>query len=117
MRKLFFLLVVGAALFVGGATLSAPAAHASAIPAHAGAVHPQAALACPPTVGLGSRGSTVVRLQNDLNGAFGFPIVAVDGIFGQKTKNAVVEFQQQVNLTPNGIVGPQAWHALEPFTC
>lgn len=117
MQKLFFLVVVVAALFVGGATLSVPAAQASAFPAQVGAVHTHAALACPPTVSEGSTGSTVVRLQNDLNEDFGFPIVVVDGIFGQKTKNAVVEFQQQVNLTPDGIVGPHTWHALEPFTC
>lgn len=114
MRKLFLLLVVVAALFIGGAALSVPAARASAVPAQAGVAYPHAALACPPTV---SAGSTVVRLQNDLNEDFGFPIVSVDGIFGPKTKNAVAEFQQQVNLTPDGIVGPQTWHALEPFTC
>lgn len=117
MRKLFLLLIVVAALCVGGTTLSVPAAHASAVPAHAGAVHTHAALACPPTVSEGSRGSTVVRLQNDLNGAFGFPIVTVDGIFGPQTRSAVVELQQMANLTPDGIVGPLTWHVLEPFTC
>lgn len=34
------------------------------------------------------------------------------GVFDEHTKTAVVEFQRAKNLAPDGIVGPQTWHAL-----
>ena len=37
----------------------------------------------------------------------------IDGIFGPKTKTAVVEFQQSAGLTQDGIVGPLTWAKLE----
>jgi peptidoglycan hydrolase-like protein with peptidoglycan-binding domain len=37
----------------------------------------------------------------------------IDGVFGPKTKTAVVEFQQGAHLTADGIVGPLTWAALE----
>ena len=38
--------------------------------------------------------------------------VAVDGIFGPKTDEAVRAFQRQKHLTVDGIVGPRTWTAL-----
>jgi peptidoglycan hydrolase-like protein with peptidoglycan-binding domain len=37
----------------------------------------------------------------------------IDGIFGPKTKTAVIEFQQSAGLTQDGIVGPLTWGKLE----
>lgn len=59
----------------------------------------------------GSRGDTVVQLQNILNSK-GFYCGAADGIFGVKTYNAVVKFQKSCGLTADGIVGPRTRSAL-----
>jgi peptidoglycan hydrolase-like protein with peptidoglycan-binding domain len=37
----------------------------------------------------------------------------IDGVFGPKTKAAVIEFQQSSGLTADGIVGPNTWAALQ----
>ena len=39
----------------------------------------------------------------------------VDGMFGRQTQQAVVRFQKNIGLTPDGIVGPKTWKALEPY--
>lgn len=53
----------------------------------------------------GDRGKEVERIQRDLL-ALGFLHPhEVDGVFGKVTKNAVVAFQRQNNLTADGIVG------------
>lgn len=40
------------------------------------------------------------------------PLLAVDGIFGQLTENAVKDFQTAKHLEVDGIVGPHTWYAL-----
>ena len=66
------------------------------------------------TLKVGSRGPIVEFLQNILkhlrlyNGK-------IDGFFGQNTKSAVIKFQQQNNLEPDGIVGSRTWNALMPY--
>ena len=35
-----------------------------------------------------------------------------DGIFGEGTKQAVINFQKSQNLSPDGIVGNKTWEAL-----
>jgi N-acetylmuramoyl-L-alanine amidase len=57
----------------------------------------------------GARGPLVRSLQAKLNRWF--PI-AVDGLFGLETKNAVQAFQRQEHLVDDGIVGPRTWSAL-----
>lgn len=42
----------------------------------------------------------------------GRPAIAVDGIFGPKTRKAVVAFQKRMKLTADGIVGPNTWRKL-----
>ncbi|MFA5543404.1 MAG: N-acetylmuramoyl-L-alanine amidase, partial [Bacilli bacterium] len=59
----------------------------------------------------GSQGVWVNLLQRLLNNA-GFDCGSADGIFGQKTRWAVVEFQRAKKLTVDGLVGPQTWENL-----
>ena len=40
------------------------------------------------------------------------PRINYDGIFGTATRDAVIAFQQQLRLNPDGIVGPATWSAL-----
>ncbi len=40
------------------------------------------------------------------------PLIEVDGIFGPKTKEAVIAFQQTNGLNPDGIVGKNTWNKL-----
>ncbi len=65
---------------------------------------------------LGSRGDEVRRLQellSALNASYPqIPILATDGIFGERTQSAVITFQQLFNLSPDGIVGEITWNTL-----
>ncbi len=64
----------------------------------------------------GSRGADVITLQYllDVISEFypGIPEVSQDGIFGEKTRQAVIAFQQTKGLTADGIVGAATWRAL-----
>lgn len=64
----------------------------------------------------GSRGTDVVTLQYLLNVAAEYypnvPSVAQDGIFGSGTRQAVIDFQQAMGLTADGIVGANTWREL-----
>lgn len=40
------------------------------------------------------------------------PAPAIDGIFGTRTREAVVAYQRQKGLAPDGIVGQQTWNSL-----
>jgi cell wall-associated NlpC family hydrolase len=54
---------------------------------------------------LGTRGSDVTRLQKQLQAA-GFSAGGVDGVFGSKTRAAVLAFQRARGLSVDGVVGP-----------
>lgn len=75
-----------------------------------------------PTLNVGSRGASVVQLQQLLV-KNGFNPGSIDGIFGSMTHSAVVAFQRSKNLVPDGIVGIMTWTALgvncnqQPSTC
>lgn len=60
---------------------------------------------------LGSTGVLVQYLQSLLN-TLGFGNLTIDGTFGNKTKDAVVVFQRNFFLNPDGIVGPLTWNKL-----
>lgn len=64
----------------------------------------------------GSRGADVLTLQFLLNMISEFyptvPSVTQDGIFGNATRQAVIAFQQMMQLSPDGIVGTDTWNAL-----
>lgn len=64
----------------------------------------------------GDRGSTVRLAQYFLRVIANYynsvrPI-AIDGIFGADTKNAVTDFQKRFNLSADGIIGPATWNSL-----
>jgi peptidoglycan hydrolase-like protein with peptidoglycan-binding domain len=64
---------------------------------------------------VGSIGNDVKRLQQMLNSQFSDgPALAVDGIFGPKTRSRVVQFQKSNNLMADGIVGIHTIKSLVP---
>ncbi|MDO4282398.1 MAG: peptidoglycan-binding domain-containing protein [Clostridia bacterium] len=64
----------------------------------------------------GSKGKMVNDLQKYLNMVSEkyptIPKLLVDGVFGPKTKSAVLEFQKLFNLEQDGIVGQITWETL-----
>lgn len=65
-----------------------------------------------PVLKQGDRNDWVTILQGRLVIA-GYK-VDVDGLFGPKTKEAVMAFQAEHNLSVDGIVGPKTWEKLHP---
>jgi peptidoglycan hydrolase-like protein with peptidoglycan-binding domain len=74
-------------------------------------VSKQSATTQNPILKIGSRGTSVDKLQAALKKA-GFYQGSVDGIFGRQTQAAVLKFQQSKRLSTDGIVGSQTWSAL-----
>jgi peptidoglycan hydrolase-like protein with peptidoglycan-binding domain len=70
----------------------------------------QQAIATLPTLRRGNSGDATGILQQMLNFK-GFP-VKVDRIFGQRTEQAVKDFQRTHNLVIDGVVATQTWHQL-----
>jgi len=71
-----------------------------------------------PKLRKGDKGPDVIALQNKLNAAGATPPLVPDGDFGNKTRTAVIAFQsvnkddKGVPLSPDGVVGPATWGAL-----
>ena len=57
---------------------------------------------------LGSKGTEVTKIQTRLK-EWGYYTGNVDGIYGEKTRQAVILFQKRNGLTPDGIAGPKRW--------
>ena len=61
----------------------------------------------------GDRGESVRIIQGYLNkigeNTPEIPAIAVDGIFGPKTKAAVIAFQQYLGIEQTGAIGPVEW--------
>ena len=55
----------------------------------------------------GSKGPNVLRLQDRLG-------LLADGVFGPKTRDAVIAFQKTKQLLPDGVVGAMTWATLFP---
>jgi peptidoglycan hydrolase-like protein with peptidoglycan-binding domain len=60
-----------------------------------------------PTLRRGATGDLVKQVQAKVG-------VIADGTFGPKSEAAVRAFQRSHGLTPDGIVGPKTWQALDP---
>jgi len=60
------------------------------------------------TLQMGDRGSSVKTLQQQLN-QLGYDCGTPDGIFGQRTKDAVRALQRAHGLAADGIVGSRTW--------
>lgn len=60
----------------------------------------------------GSKGVYVCILQDGLT-TLGYDTGGLDGVFGTKTKRAVLEFQRRNNLIQDGIVGTNTWNSLQ----
>lgn len=58
-----------------------------------------------PTIKRGSNNTTVKLLQERIG-------TDADGIFGNKTYNAVIKYQKNNGLTPDGVVGKLTWRKL-----
>jgi len=58
------------------------------------------------TVKIGSKGNDVKTLQRALH-------LYADGIFGKLTEEAVIDFQKQNGLKPDGVVGAKTWAKLD----
>lgn len=67
-----------------------------------------------PTLRKGNKGSYVTLLQTLLlNKGYKLPKYGADGSFGNETLEAVKQFQRDVGLTVDGVVGKMTWAALE----
>jgi hypothetical protein len=65
------------------------------------------------TLRLGDTGAEVKKLQQALIEA-GMPATSdPSGVFGPGTRAAVLDYQSKSHLTPDGIVGPKTWAALD----
>ena len=64
-----------------------------------------------PTLQVGASGKITRILQQRLTN-LGFNTKGIDGIFGQNTKKAVVNFQKSRKLSVDGIVGRNTWSKL-----
>lgn len=60
------------------------------------------------------RGTDVMEIQALLQ-KIGYYPGSIDGIFGPQTQQAVIAFQRDNGLTPDGIIGPNTYRFLEPF--
>lgn len=65
---------------------------------------------------VGSTGNSVRTIQeqlNEISNAYPrIPKVAVDGVFGDGTQNAVRTFQEIFGLSPDGVVGFNTWYKI-----
>ncbi|WP_238906621.1 GH25 family lysozyme [Clostridium sp. YIM B02506] len=64
-----------------------------------------------PLLKIGAKGNITRLVQEKLN-ALGFNCGETDGIFGEKTRAAVINYQRSKGLSADGIVGQNTWRKL-----
>lgn len=64
-----------------------------------------------PLVKLGDKNNYVMTLQDALI-SLGYLSGPIDGVFGNKTKQAVISYQKEKKLLPDGIVGCATWQSI-----
>lgn len=70
----------------------------------------------PATIGLGSSGDDVKRLQRVLARMLLWnPFGPITGVFDSSLETSVKNFQQGNGLTPDGVVGSATWAKLPPY--
>lgn len=66
---------------------------------------------------IGSVGSDVMKIQEQLNAiSNNYPLIpklTPDGIFGERTQEAVKVFQSVFGLSQDGIVGNRTWYRIQ----
>ncbi len=65
-----------------------------------------------PIVRQGDKGVYVLIVQDELN-TLGYGTGGLDGVFGPATRNAVMNFQRNNGISPDGVVGCGTWTALQ----
>lgn len=66
----------------------------------------------PQTLRLHDAGANVENLQKILNAKYGLRLT-VDGRFGEQTREAVKEVQNEAKLFADGVVGPDTWASIQ----
>lgn len=67
-----------------------------------------------PILRLGDRGTAVMEIQALLR-KIGYDPGPIDGIFGPRTQQAVMQFQRDNGLVADGIIGPNTYRVLQPL--
>lgn len=63
---------------------------------------------------VGSRGSDVMKIQAVLK-KIGYNPGSIDGVFGNQMRQAVIQYQRNNGLTPDGIIGTNTYNSLRKF--
>ena len=79
--------------------------------ASAGGILSGYSAASAPYLSMGDRGKAVQDVQTKLQ-ALNLDTGGLDGNFGPRTRQAVIEFQRSHQLTADGIMGPKTWAAM-----
>ena len=66
------------------------------------------------TLRQGMTGTDVMEIQSVLR-RMGYAVGPADGVFGQRTHDAVVSFQRRFGLAPDGVIGRETYRILERF--
>lgn len=66
------------------------------------------------TLRIGMSGTDVMEIQAMLQ-KIGYAPGPIDGIFGSRMQQAVIQFQRNFGLTPDGVIGPDTYNIMERF--
>lgn len=66
------------------------------------------------TLRVGMSGTDVMELQAVL-AKIGYYGGAIDGLFGRQTRQAVMAFQRNFGLLPDGVAGTQTFRSMERY--